>query len=247
MDIQKLLNSYPRKRSPLTERHEAIYEKEYKLNRGGKTFFSSLSQKTESWMHRQIAGRRKAGSILEIGAGTLNHLGYESPEKTTAYDIVEPFENLYKNNPQLSRLRRIHKDIAEIPQGEFFDRILSVAVLEHLTDLPSIVARSALHLREGGIFQHGIPSEGGLTWGLSWRLTTGLAFRLRTGLSYQTLMRHEHVNRAPEILEVVRYFFGKVSVKRFPFKGHHFSFYTYLEAAQPNRARCEAFLERRRS
>ena len=64
---------------------------------------------------------------------------------------------------------------------------------------------------------------------MAWRGVTGPAYRLRTGLDYGTLMRHEHVNTAPEILALVRHFFGDVSVSRFPAPMHRFSFYTYVE------------------
>jgi|SRR3989338_266222 len=242
MEIEDLLATYPRQRPPLTESHKQIYRDEYKLNRTGKTFWSGVSQRTEGWLHRQVASFGRMGSVLEIGAGTLNHLPYESYEKVVGYDIVEPFEELYSGSAHLARIRNIYQEITQVQTDEFYDRIISVAVLEHLTNLPFVVVCSALHLKEGGLFQHGIPSEGGFAWGLAWRLTTGLSFRLRTGLSYKTLMRHEHVNTALEVVAIVRYFFGSIVIRRFPFAAHHLSFYTYIHASMPNRQRCDAFL-----
>jgi len=77
---------------------------------------------------------------------------------------------------------------------------------------------------------------------LGWRCSTGLSYYLRTGLDYGKLMRHEHINTAPEILAIVRHVFSSVVVRRFPLPHHHLSFYTYLEARSPDLARCHAIL-----
>jgi hypothetical protein len=116
---------------------------------------------------------------------------------------------------------------------------------EHLIDLPNIVAQCALLLAEGGEFNAGIPTEGGMLWSLGWRLTTGLSFRLRTGLSYETIMRHEHVNNADEIIAITRYFFRHVRIRRFPLPTKHLSLYTSLRARDPYRDRCDLFMRHR--
>ena len=41
--------------------------------------------------------------ILELGAGNLNHLKYE--RDFHIYDIVEPFRELYKDSPELKKIR----------------------------------------------------------------------------------------------------------------------------------------------
>ena len=115
-------------------------------------------------------------------------------------------------------------------------------MLEHLTELPYLTARCALMLKEDGILQGGIPTEGGLLWGLAWRTTTSVEFRIRTGLPYGALMKHEHVNTATEIVEVLRYFFASVVIRRFPLPLFHASFYTYVEATGPRIERCQEFL-----
>ena len=145
-------------------------------------------------MHKMAANRGGRGSILELGAGSLNHFPYEA--RAPVYDCVEPFRELYEASAFRRRIRNLYEDIKDIPAYAGYDRILSVAVLEHLEDLPSIVARCGLLLSDVGVFQAGIPTEGGFLWGALWRLTTGVSYRLRTGLDYSTVMRHEHVNTA---------------------------------------------------
>jgi hypothetical protein len=240
LKIEDLLSTYPRTRPPLPPSYQKIYKREYIMNRSGGTRATKLAMRAEAWMHRIIARNAVPGSVLEIGAGTLNHLDYEP--RAQPYDVVEPFDDFYLNSPSLPRVKNLFREIENVPESNRYNRIVSVAVLEHLEHLPSVVARSALLLAENGLAQHAIPSEGGALWGLGWRMTTGIAYRLRNKLSYAVAMRHEHVNDAPEIIEIIRWFFDRVQLRRFPLPFHHTSFYTYAEADRPRLGRCRDYL-----
>ena len=231
-----LIARFPKQRPPLSEAHSRSYVEEYRLNRDGARAVEGAAKHLEAWMHRRVRALAGRSPTLELGAGTLNHLPFE-PE-TREYDIVEPFAALYAQSTLLPRVRSVFADQREIPTATRYRRIISIAVLEHMTDLPLELARSGLLLDADGMFQAGIPSEGGFLWGLAWRCTTGVSYRLRNGLDYGTLMRHEHVNTAREILALVRHFFREVRVARFPLPAHHASFYTYLEARAPDRDVC---------
>ncbi|MEM1010589.1 MAG: class I SAM-dependent methyltransferase [Planctomycetota bacterium] len=234
MTPDELLASYPRERPPLPPKQAAIYADEYKKNRQGKGLMSRLAQGAEGWMHERVAAGGIAGPVLELGAGTLNHVPHESPHLGEwGLDIVEPQEHLYADSPHRSAVRDVFADIADVPSDRRYSRIISVAVLEHVADLPAVLERCRDLLAPGGLMQHGIPSEGGFLWGLGWRLTTGLSYRLRTGFSYKTLMRHEHLSSADEILTVFRHIFPTATVDRFPTPTRHGSLYAYLEATRP--------------
>ena len=237
---KQILRSYPRSRPSLSEAHRRIYVAHYLENREGNGALTRLKKSMEAWMHRRVAARQQGGEILEIGAGTLNHVRFEP--KSLVYDAVEPFRQLWEGRSDVQRLRNLYDSLAAIPEHVRYDRIFSIAVLEHLTDLPGIVAQAGLHLRPDGCFQAGIPSEGGFLWGLAWRLTTGISFRLRTGLPYSDIMRHEHVNTSVDIIAVCSYLFEHVVVHRFPTRSHHFSFYAVIEAHGPRIQRCRELL-----
>ena len=82
-----------------------------------------------------------------------------------------------------------------------------------------------------------------MLWTLGWKLTTGLEFRLRYGLDYGLLMRHEHVNSADEVEEVLRHFFSSLDHSVFGVsKG--FSLYRYYECRNPLVDRCREYMER---
>ena len=198
-------------------------------------------------MHKKLAEDVKSGlakSTLEIGAGTLNQLPYEP--QSHPYDIVEPFHDLYQSSPHLGRIRNKYDDIFEIPQTARYERITSVAVLEHICNLPEVIAQSGLLLTEGGQFRAGIPSEGTILWRLGWKTTTALAFKRRYGLDYEVLMKHEHVNSAREIEEVLRYFFAEVRGSVFGL-ARSLSFYQFYACAKPRREECLTYLEGRAS
>jgi hypothetical protein len=240
--IDRLLRTYPRTRPPLSDAHARIYAEQYRINRDGDTIIDGAAQKLEEWMHRRVA-RLTGGPVLELGAGTLNHLRFE--QESEPYDVVEPFKALYEGRPEATRVRDFFDGVQSIPYDRKYRRIISIAVLEHLPDLPLDVARSALLLEENGTFQAGIPSEGGALWWLGWRLSTGIGYYLRTGLDYGVVMRHEHLNDAAVILKTIRHFFDDVKVARFPTPFHQLSFYAYIEARRPKRELAQRFLDGR--
>lgn len=239
-----ILSDFPHYRTPLSPEYEKIYLEEIKVNRGERGgWFYRLLGKVESWMHLQIERPQDASEVLEIGAGTLNHVPFE--KSASAYDIVEPMVALYQDSPNKDRVRTAYTDIADLPEDARYGRIVSTAAFEHIEELPECVARVALALEEKGMLQVSIPAEGGFLWGASWRLTTGILFRLRNKISYAPLMRFEHINTDKDIMRVIETFFSTVKVRRFPLPLRHASIYAYIEASDPKCEIAKQFLEGR--
>jgi hypothetical protein len=237
-----LFSDFPKQRAPLPPEYAAIYVQHYRNSREGNSQILGLAQRMERWMHNKVAEDvvgSSTKSTLELGAGNLNQLPYEPQSRP--YDIVEPFRKLYESSPQLERVRNFYADIAEIPADNRYQRITSIAVLEHVENLPEMVARSALLLDDNGSFRAGIPSEGTILWRLGWQLTTALDFRARYGLDYKVLMQYEHVNTAAEIEEVLRYFFAVTKRSVFGLM-RSLSFYQFLACSQPRLQRCAEYL-----
>ena len=236
---------FPKRREPLPPEYAAIYLQHYRNSREGNSEILSLAKRAESWMHRKVARDLRGASseaTLEIGAGNLNQLPYEP--SSSPYDIVEPFRELFESSPHLGRIRNIYNDVSEIPPTNRYDRITSIAVLEHVCNLPELVAQSALLLAEGGTFRAGIPSEGTILWRLGWQMTTALDFRARYKLDYKVLMQYEHVNTAREIEDVLRYFFAETRTSVFGLL-RSLSFYQFLACSRPRLDRCHGYLERK--
>jgi hypothetical protein len=237
-----MFSNFPKTRPELPPEFQAIYAAQYKENRDGGSKAAGLAQKMESWMHRKVAADVVNGpdrSTLEIGAGTLNQLQYEPHAKP--YDIIEPFHSLFEDSPHFNRIRTVYDDIADIPPGTTYDRVTSIAAFEHILNLPEVIARAALMLNPMGNLRCGIPSEGTIMWKLGYTFTTGLEFKRKHGLDYEILMKHEHVNTAREIEEVLRYFFGKVESGVFGV-AKAISFYQFYACTEPQPERCSEYL-----
>lgn len=237
LEHTELLRRFPKHRPSLPENYGPVYATVRDSDRAVRFF---VPVQLERWMHRQAAREEHSFPLLEIGAGALNHLPYEDTQGD--YDIVEPMTALYREHSERSRVRRIFSDVSEIPIEARYRRIISIAVLEHVLDLPTMIARCALLVRDTGIFCAGIPSEGGITWYVASRFGSGIVFRWRFGVSYTPFIRREHINSADEIVRVVKIFFADVRLRRFPLPVHHLSLYTMITARQPRREIATAYL-----
>jgi len=225
-EYQILLKKFPKIRPILSQKYTDIYDQHYISNRGGSGFANLLSQKMESWMHKKTA-TISGKDILELGAGNLNHIKYECSYEN--YDIVEPFSDLYKDNPDISSVRNIFSSLSEV--NNRYDKIFSIATCEHLVNLPKEITLCKNLLKKDGTFQVAIPCEGELAFKLGWMLTTGIAFKFRHKLDYSKLIEYEHVNSISEIYTVLEHNFRIIQFKRSPFilPIKNFSFYAYIE------------------
>jgi hypothetical protein len=237
-----MFDIYPKIREELPEEYRLIYVNQYKENREGESTASGLAQKMEGWLHKKVAADVKKDInkvTLELGAGTLNQLDHEF---TKHYDIVEPFSELFRDSSKLKRVNSIYNDISDIEVAKKYDRITSIATFEHITDLPSVVARTCLLLNANGTLRTSIPNEGTFLWKLGWKMTTGLEFKLKHGLDYGVLMKYEHVNTADEIESVIRYFYEDNRVSYFGL-GKRLSLYRYYESSKPRKDKAIEYLE----
>lgn len=237
-----MFENYPKERIELPLEFQKIYSEHYKNNRDGSTSASSLAQRMEAWLHRQVAKDVISihdKSTLEIGAGTLNQLMYE---QTKPYDIIEPFSELYINSKFKDQVNEVFQDIDDISASNKYDRITSVATFEHITDLPKVVAKTCILLNESGTLRVSIPNEGTFLWKLGYKLTTGIEFKLKYGLDYSILMNYEHVNTADEIEEVIKSFYGKVKCSCFGIS-RKIAFYRFYECSNPKIEIAERYLK----
>ena len=234
--------SFPKERIHLPAEYHEIFEKHYQENRNGQSKMSFISSKLEQWLHRQVAkSSNEYKDTLEIGAGTLNQLRFE---KTQNYDIIDPFELLYKNSVFLDRIRNIYTDIEEIPLSQKYYRITAIASLEHILNLPDVIATACkLLYKNNGIFCAAIPNEGRFLWKFAYTISTGFEFKRKYGLDYSLLMKYEHVNTADEIEQVLKYFFKKIKIKLFGVS-KTFAFYRYYECSIPEVDRAYSYMKK---
>lgn len=239
-----MFEQYPKTKTNLPPEYQAIFDKHYYENREGLSNVTSITKRLEVWMHKKVAldviNINKEISTLELGAGTLNHLDYEI--NTRPYDIVEPYEKLFNNSKCLDRIRNVYSDTFKIPEQAKYKRVISIATLEHLINLPLVVAKVGLLLTDDGNFRAGIPNEGTFLWKLGWKFTTGLEFKIRYNLNYKVIMEYEHVNTANEIEEVLKYFFYTVKCKVYGLS-KKLGLYRFYSCFEPNIKNCLNFIK----
>lgn len=218
----------------LPSNYQKIYKQFYLDYAGSKTFFRKLSAILESWYHKKIAhAHYPLANILEVGAGSLNHLCYEL-DQFTSYDVVEPKSYLIDNSPfeVRKRVNNIFTTVDHIPHATCYDTIISIATLEHIWDLDSHLFKLSQKLSSKGEFLVAIPAEGEFLWWIAWRLTTGIGFWIKYRLDYGVIMRYEHVNDAASILDKISKYFKIQSIESFPFSFKHFRLFILIKAAK---------------
>ena len=110
MNIDYFIKNYPKTRPLLEPEIEKIYNSIYLNNRQGSSGATSIAQKLETWMHLKANKFIRDGrNILEIGAGTLNHLNFDKSYES--YDVIEPFKELYLNSKNRNKVNNFYSDV----------------------------------------------------------------------------------------------------------------------------------------
>lgn len=213
--------------------YQKIYKKFYIEYALSATKARKLAKLAESWYHKKVSSLNQSryNAILEVGAGSLNHIEYESNFLT--YDIVEPKNFLIQSarKENLTQVDKIYSCLDQVPVDTKYDKIISIACLEHILDLQVHLVTIKKLLKKSGFFIVAIPAEGEFLWSLGWRLTTGLAFLIKYRLNYGVIMRFEHVNKAQEILAMLGDVFKIDEIHSYPFNRKHLRLYIVIKCS----------------
>ncbi len=159
---------------------------------------------------------------LEIGAGLGEHLDYEvlTPEQKANYYALEirpnMLEKLQLRHPEVIGMLADCQKTLDFRDG-FFDRILAIHVLEHLSDLPAAVNQLARVLSPSGQMSVVIPCEGGFLYSIARRLSAQRLFERRYKTSYDWFIEREHLSVPAEIEAVLLEKFEIKKRSYFPF------------------------------
>lgn len=162
--------------------------------------------------------QKKAGRVLEIGAGMGEHIRFENLANTE-YVALE----LRKEMTEVIR-RRFPAVITLVGDcqkalpfsGAYFDRVLAIHVLEHLPNLPAALEEVSRVLKPDGQFEVVIPCEGGLAYSFARRISAQRVFEKRYNMAYDWCIQSEHINTPQEILHELRKFFIVKTTRYFP-------------------------------
>jgi SAM-dependent methyltransferase len=160
------------------------------------------------------------GATLEIGAGLGEHLQHEQLDSQEYYAVELRQELADRLAERYPNVKTVVADCqTRLPfDNAFFDRVLAIHVLEHLTDLPRALDEVHRVLAPSGRFVVVIPCEGGLAYSFARRISAQRVFEREFGMSYEWLIRSEHVNVPWEILGELRKRFRMADSTYFPFR-----------------------------
>ena len=213
----------------LPEEYEEIYKQFYIDYSNANNFFRKISLIVEKWYHLKAAKSKvKGNSILEIGAGNLNHVRYEKGNKN--YDVIEPKNFLIESSDikYQKKINNFYSSIDEVPRKKFYKKIIAIAVLEHIDNLDLFLEKVEKKLHPEGRFIVEISAEGEFLFWLAWRLTTGIGFWLKYNLDYGLIMRFEHINSAKKIVRLLKKHFKIFSMESFPLSIKHLRLYIHI-------------------
>jgi len=160
--------------------------------------------------------------ILEIGPGDLPHVKYWSG-KPRFYHLCDIRENfLIKSNDKLDNLKirtDIHlldSDRLPIPD-QSVDIVICFYVLEHLAPMEKYLSEIIRILKPGGQLVAGIPTEGGILWGLGRYFSSRRYIKKHSSLNPDKIICWEHPNFASEIIESLNTKMQLLKIKFWPF------------------------------
>ncbi len=144
--------------------------------------------------------------VLEIGPGDLPHQKFwvGKPSKYFLCDIREEF---LRQSQQKLRDYQVETETClvnspsfPIPDSEV-DFVIAFYVLEHLAPFEEYLSEILRILKPGGLLIAGIPTEGGLLWGLGRYFSSRRYIKAHSNLNPDKIICWEHPNMAHTILE----------------------------------------------
>jgi ubiquinone/menaquinone biosynthesis C-methylase UbiE len=203
------MSKWPKKNPELTEEQKRIRDDfmNAHLHAMQKKWYGCIERFNHGY---PLRSSRENIKTLEIGAGIGAHLEYEDISKQEYHanelrsDLCEQLKKLYPS------VKVVNGDCQEgLPyESDFFDRVLAIHVLEHLSDLPGALREIRRIIKRDGVFAVVIPCEGGFATKMARRISTKPHFEKKyPGQKYQWFIESEHINLPNEIFEELSAYF----------------------------------------
>ncbi|MBF0141041.1 MAG: class I SAM-dependent methyltransferase [Magnetococcales bacterium] len=201
--------SYPEDPMWLRYRHE-FAEHYHEVFYQASPIIRHVQESAHRTMERPFRSDRQFPRVLEVGAGAGEHLpfvrhGFEHYLMIDLDEaILEQARQNARHRPEVECRVMDARNLA-FPD-HYFDRLISVFNLEHLSEPYRVLREWARVVRPGGVISIAIPTEGGMAWELGRTLTTRRIFR-KKGFDWDYIVARDHVNSCRQILSFVRHDF----------------------------------------
>lgn len=155
---------------------------------------------------------QSADRILELGAGSGEHLGFVQQLNWDLYVALDLSPNradstLLEEAP--SRVVTVQGDAQELPFADAaFDRVTSTCLLHHVTDPLAVLLEVRRVLRPGGEFAVVLPTDPGMANRFVKFVATFPRIRRMSGLDPALIYALEHRNHIQGLLTLIRHVFA---------------------------------------
>lgn len=160
--------------------------------------------------------------ILEIGAGTGEHLGFvrHNFDQYILSDVEPKALEVAKRKFDDKFAKKL---LYEIQSGEqlsyaenSFDRLIATHVLEHIYQPHLVLKEWKRVVKQGGTLSILIPTDPGVAWRLG-RYLGPRKNAIARGIAYDYVMAREHVNSCNNLIALLRHYFPDRTERWWPF------------------------------
>ena len=183
---------------------------------------SAVMRASHRLTERRFQEREHFAKVLEIGAGTGEHLRFvrHAFDQYVLSDLDAKTLEVAKGklNDKFDNQLVFEKQSGEglSYADDSFDRLIATHVLEHIYQPHLALKEWTRVVKRGGILSILIPTDPGLAW----RLGRHLGPRrnaIAQGIAYDYVMAREHVNSCNNLIALLRHYFSERTELWWPF------------------------------
>ena len=183
---------------------------------------SALMRASHRAIERRFSETNLFPRILEIGAGTGEHINYvrHGFDKYVLTDVDPRTLQIAERKISSNFGERISFSVqrAEVLkyENESFDRVIAAHVLEHIYKPHEAIKEWRRVLKNDGVLSVLIPTDPGIAWRLG-RHFGPRRNAIASGIAYDYVMAREHVNSCVNLVALLRHYFPTRNESWWPF------------------------------
>jgi phosphatidylethanolamine/phosphatidyl-N-methylethanolamine N-methyltransferase len=208
---------------PDTAKMYEIYRQLYDRSNYDRSLAAAFMKRCHVVLEAQFGRFNHFSSVVEVGAGTGQHIGYlrHTFDRYVMTDLDEgmlsqALEKLSAGLRDKVEVSRQNAGKLEYPTGSF-DRLIATHVLEHLPQPASILREWYRVVRPGGVLSIVLPCDPGWMWRLGRKLGPRRTAE-RAGLEYDYFMATEHVNSIFNLVTLIDFYFPDRHERWYPLR-----------------------------
>jgi ubiquinone/menaquinone biosynthesis C-methylase UbiE len=173
---------------------------------------SLVMRASHKLVERAFDDRKYFGRVIEVGAGTGEHLPFvhHGFDTYTLSDIdpitLEVAKRKFAGISGEKVVFEVQKGVELAYPDNTFDRLVATHVLEHIYQPHLVLKEWRRVLKHGGILSVLIPTDPGAAWRLG-RYFVSRKKAIAQGIKYDYVMAREHVNPCNNLVALLRHYF----------------------------------------